>query len=189
MVTSVLDLSRVQSGQPLQRNAGASVDLIVQNVLRDLAFEADERKVQLVYDAAAKPVRAPIDDPLVERALSNLVSNAIAVSSAGKTVRITCELVTRKRPGAANPVPAVQLSVADQGPGVPAHARDWIFRPFASLEVGGRRSTGLGLTIAREMITAHGGELSLADTSGPGATFTFWIPLEDPASPGGRLDA
>lgn len=189
MVTSVLDLSRVQSGQPLQRNAGASVEQIVQNVLQDLAFEADERKVQLVFEPASKPVRAPMDTALVERALSNLVSNAIAVSSAGKTVRISCELVSRKRPGAPSPVSAVQLSVADQGPGVPAHAREWIFRPFASLEVGGRRSTGLGLAIAREMITAHGGELSLADTPGPGATFIFWIPLEDPATPGGRLDA
>ena len=80
-----------------------------------------------------------------------------------------------------------EAGLVDQGPGVPVHAREWIFRPFASLEVGGRRSTGLGLAIAREMITAHGGELSLADTPGPGATFTFWIPLEDPASPGGRL--
>lgn len=184
LVTSVLDLSRVQSGQPLRRNTGASIDQIVQTVMTDLEAEAEERKVSLRYDRPPKPIVGPMDDPLIERALSNLVHNAISVSPAGKTVRIRSELVMRSLRPEAAPAPTAQVSVQDEGPGVPAAVREKLFQPFASHDTATRRrGTGLGLTIAREMIVAHGGELRIVDHEGPGALFAFWIPLETAAQP------
>ena len=72
------------------------------------------------------------------------------------------------------------LKVSDSGAGIQADEREKIFIPFFRGEPGRRikQGMGLGLTIARELVTAHGGELSLESTPGAGSTFTVTLPLD-----------
>jgi signal transduction histidine kinase len=68
------------------------------------------------------------------------------------------------------------IDVTDDGPGIPEHARERLFQPFSgSAREGG---TGLGLVISREIVNAHGGELSLAETSDQGTTFRIELPAD-----------
>lgn len=101
------------------------------------------------------------DASLLETALGNLVSNA--VRAAGKGGRVTVAL------------DGTTIRVDDTGPGLPAE-RSALFTPFAMRGEGG--GVGLGLAIARRIVTRHGGELSYADREGGGASFTIALPEE-----------
>jgi signal transduction histidine kinase len=74
----------------------------------------------------------------------------------------------------------VEVAVADHGPGVAPAERDAVFAPFFTTKEQG---TGLGLAIAREFVRAHGGDIRLADTAAPGATFVVRLPHGGAASP------
>lgn len=183
LVASLLDLSRIRAGQPLRREPGSSIDRVVEVVLGDLREEAEERGVSLAFAPEGVMPAVALDTALVERALANLVSNAISVSARAKTVRIERVVATRGPPRAPRPAAGwLMVRVRDEGPGVPEQVRARLFTPFVSSEVERgreRRGVGLGLSIAREMVRAHGGDVALLEDEGPGTTFAFWIPLDD----------
>ena len=108
-----------------------------------------------------------VGDPgSIARILRILLDNAVRVSPPESELRITVS-------GAA----AVQITVTDQGPGVPAEERDQIFRRFhRGRDTRGQAGFGLGLAIGRELAERMGGELVLEDTEGPGAQFTLRLP-------------
>ena len=187
LVWSLLDLSRIRAGHPLRLDTGSSIDRVVELVLTDLKEEADERGVTLHFERDGELPSASLDSALVERALSNLVSNAISVSSRGQQVHIE-RRVTSSGPAQAPAISSswLQVIVRDDGPGVPEAVRNRLFTPFVSYDVGPRREyrgMGLGLSLAREMVRAHGGDVALIDSKTPGATFSLWIPLTHTALP------
>ena len=129
----------------------------------------------------------------LRRVLDNLLGNARAHTPAGTTVRVRVDEV-RTGPGAVpEPVEgsaggSVRLTVADDGPGLPAALQDTVFERFARGETSRSREgggTGLGLAIARAVVEAHGGMIEVAP--GPGATFMVTLPAArpdaDPATP------
>jgi signal transduction histidine kinase len=70
----------------------------------------------------------------------------------------------------------VQVSVRDDGPGIPPELRARLFEPFVT--AGKASGTGIGLALARRIVERHGGRLELVPSSGPGATFSLWFPVE-----------
>ena len=107
-------------------------------------------------------------------AVSNLVDNAVKYSNAGGTVRLS----------AAVEGDSIEISVADQGVGIPARDLDRIFERFyrvdraRSRETGG---TGLGLAIVRHIATNHGGDVTVRSLEGGGSTFTLKVPIGEGA--------
>jgi two-component system sensor histidine kinase KdpD len=71
---------------------------------------------------------------------------------------------------------AVDIRVSDRGPGVPAGARERIFEPFERADAA-RKGTGLGLAVARRFVQAHGGDITVEDREGGGATFVVTLPV------------
>ena len=97
------------------------------------------------------------------RVLTNLGQNA-RQAGAGKVT------VSARKEG-----DSVLIDVADDGPGISSGARECLFKPFAGSERSG--GTGLGLVIARDIMRAHGGDISLADTGDTGTTFRLRLPV------------
>ncbi len=114
----------------------------------------------------APAMRVTLDPELIRRALDNLLRNAAALAS---EIAVTASVIGRE----------LQITVADNGPGVPAELRDHLFEPFVTGRADG---TGLGLPIARELIESHGGQLWLSDPGGQGngAVFAMMLPLDGP---------
>ena len=109
------------------------------------------------------------DAAALQRAYRNLVENAVKYTPAGGKV----ELALTREDGAA------RLSVRDTGPGIAPADAERIFQPFVRLDAARGRETGgagLGLTIARSIVEAHGGTLSLESAPGAGSEFTIRIP-------------
>ena len=124
--------------------------------------------VELVVEAgAAGAVRG--ERALLREALANLVQNAVEFSPRGGRVALGARVAGDR----------VEFSVEDRGPGVPDYALGRIFERFYSLErpATGRKSTGLGLSLVREIAHLHGGEIELVNRSGGGARAVLRLPV------------
>jgi two-component system sensor histidine kinase HydH len=111
--------------------------------------------------------------PSLRRALWNLVQNALDAMPQGGVLTI----------GGQRTATHVHLQVQDTGSGIPAAQLATIFEPLYTTKPGG---TGLGLYIVQEIVTAHGGKVTVESVEGQGSTFTVTLPLSDTAIPSGR---
>lgn len=181
IVEALLDMSRLRSGLPIMREAGCDVDRVVEAAANDEEAEAAERDVHLAIETLGVAPSLEIDTALVERAIANLVRNAVSVSPRGKTVRIVRRVLHRAVTGDR----VVQIDVSDDGPGIDDSVRASLFRPFASSAVplaDRAAGVGLGLAFARDVARAHGGDVTITSTMGTGTTFCLELPAENEAS-------
>ena len=170
MVSTLLDLSRMRSGSQLQPIDSSAVDTVIERALQDERADADTRGVSLVTVREGEAPSGRLDPVLLERAIANIVRNAVAVSGRGQQVVVTRSFARSQ----------VTISVKDEGPGVPDEIRSVIFDAFVTHHVpksGKSFGVGLGLALAREIARAHDGELTLADGVDKGALFVMTFPL------------
>lgn len=170
LVEALLQLTRAGT---MPRSEAVEVTELLHAVVDRCAASASQAKIRLVVAATADG-SFRIDRELVEVALGNVVANAIAHSPADGEVRVEAIVGSD----------AVEISVSDQGSGVPPHERERIFQPFVRGHVasadrrGPRVGLGLGLAIARRVVEGHGGQIFVEDRPGPGAVFTIRLPRE-----------
>lgn len=141
-------------------------------VVAPLRAAAAAKGVALELDTSGGPESATFDPRHLEQALVGIVNNAIQASPVGKAVTIAA---TRNHQ-------TWQLSVTDQGPGVPSELSDQVFRPYFTTKPDG---TGIGLAVAKQVVDQHAGRIrveSAADPSsgGSGARFVVELPLAGP---------
>lgn len=180
IVTMLLDMSRLQSGLPIMSQQACDIDQLLRTALADEQSEAAARKVQIEFVATPPAPVLRVDAPLFERAIANLVRNAVSVSQPGQSVRIERKITS------VNGRHLVQIDVSDQGPGLPPVTPEELFKPFYAARVPGvdrPAGLGIGLPLAREVARVHGGELSLLSTSENGTTFRFELPLDSVPAP------
>jgi two-component system sensor histidine kinase KdpD len=170
LIGNLLDMSRLQTGavQLVMRDVG--LDEVVPAALAGLT-NADRVHV----DVAETLPRVRADAALLERAIANVVENAVAWSPPGTPVRVEACIAQER----------VDLHVVDRGPGIPTSDREEVFRPFQRL---GDRSNGggvgLGLAVARGFVEAMNGELVVEDTPGGGVTMVISLPMSKPGTGG-----
>ena len=130
------------------------------------ADAAQERGVKVTVSLDGRPVKGSFDTELVERAVS-LIRNAVSVSARGGAVAVEIAFDTA---GA-----GATVRVVDDGPGLPEALRSDPFRPFVASAVSPTRGPGigLGLTLAREVARAHGGDLIVERTDARGTVFAL----------------
>jgi two-component system, NtrC family, sensor histidine kinase GlrK len=178
MVTTLLDLSRLRAGSPLRLLERQSVDGALRAAVEDEQVEAEQRGVEIELSAPGTCGTARIDPELLERAIANVVRNAVSVSPRGDCVLVARSL---EPPSSAYPRGVIRITVTDHGPGIPVEIRPRVFDPFVTHQVPKAQravGVGLGLPLAREVARAHGGELELVGTTEHGTTFQFLLPAE-----------
>jgi signal transduction histidine kinase len=111
-----------------------------------------------------------MDPDRMAQAIGNILSNAVKFTPAGGKVSIAVRSKDSQ----------LQIQVTDSGPGIPGHEQDKIFQPFHRGSQGKRivEGMGLGLSIARDILVAHGGDILVDSKPGTGSTFTLQIPAE-----------
>lgn len=184
MVTTLLDFSRLRAGAPLRLRAGTRLDDLVQSAVRDEGQDAAARSVAVELAITGDVPAMSLDGELLERAIANLVRNAVGVSKAGQRVAVRRDLLDAGPDGRAGRW--ARVAVRDQGPGVPDDLRESIFDAFVTRAVPRSPKAigvGLGLALAREVAQAHGGELELGENGPNGAVFSLWIPLDAKGPP------
>jgi two-component system sensor histidine kinase KdpD len=165
LVGNLLDMSRLQTGVLHLDRRPVGLDEVVYAALASLSRDASKVRV----DVPETLPRVDADAALLERAVANLIDNALTWSRPGSTLRVEAGRCGDR----------IDLRVVDRGPGIPLDQRVAVFRPFQRLGDGGGASkdgVGLGLAVAKGFVEAMGGELTLEDTPGGGLTSVISLP-------------
>jgi two-component system sensor histidine kinase KdpD len=170
LVDNLLDMSRLQTGALSMIWRPVGLDEVVPAALASLS--QDCRNV--IVDVPETLPRVTVDAALLERAIANLVDNAVRHSPGDRPVRVEAGSVAHR----------IDLRVVDRGPGIPLAQRDMIFQPFQRLgDAGAETGVGLGLAVARGFVKAVGGEISVEDTPGGGLTMVISLPVTEERTP------
>ena len=172
-IGDLLDTSRLEAGQWRATADTWEAGEIVADVVSRLA---GPQRSRVTFDVPEPGPTVHVDFAQLSRALTNVLDNALLYGPAGEPVVI----------GARRSGDRTLVWVEDHGPGVSAADRELVFDKFYRGDEGRARSgsTGLGLSIAREIVQANGGMLTLEDVAPTGARFVISLPAEGPAGPG-----
>ncbi len=175
MILDLLDVARLEEGGlPLHAECVDTVD-VARRACEDFEAPAAQRNVRLHLETPRDSCRVSGDASILRRVFDNLIANAVEHSPSGAQVTV----------GLANREEGVELSVADQGSGVPEAYREKIFEKYARLElreVGIVGNRGLGLTFCRMAVEAHGGTIWVEAAPSGGALFRVLLPASDRTS-------
>jgi two-component system, NtrC family, sensor histidine kinase KinB len=172
LVKELLDLSRIESGEAPPLLAVVSIHDLVVQVVESLRRQVDSKGITLEIDAPAELPEIMADRGQVERVITNLVTNAIRATERAGTINITAV----RRNG------YVAISVRDTGRGIPRDYLGRVFEPFVQVSNAPAGGAGLGLSISRRIVQAHGGQITVRSELGHGTTFTFTIPVATTAA-------
>ena len=177
MVANLLDMARIESGAVQLKLQWQPLEEVVGTALRASAPLLREHTVRTQLPATLPLVR--YDAVLIERVLCNLLENAVKYTPSGSTIAI----------GASVAGPLLRVTVSDDGPGLPAGQEEAIFEKFTRGErESARPGVGLGLSICRAIVAAHGGTIGADAAPAGGAAITFTLPLGTPPAPPEELE-
>jgi signal transduction histidine kinase len=179
LVENVLDFSRIDRGSREYTFEPTDLDAVVGRTIEIMRPYASDRKVNLTQASPPGSTLAGlrrIDGAAIQQALTNLVDNAIKHSPAGAIVSVELDADAS----------SARIFVEDGGPGIPVEEQERIFEPFYRLGSELRRETqgvGIGLSIAKHIVEAHGGRIEVDSSPGIGSGFVIVLPVpEEPAS-------
>jgi two-component system sensor histidine kinase KdpD len=166
LVRNLLDMTRLEAGavdvnkewQPIEEAVGAALERVERVV---------GNRTVTTHLPADLPL-VPYDSILLQQVLVNLLENAAKYTPPGTEISIGARLVED----------AIEVEVADRGPGLPKGEEAKIFTKFYRAEKGRGGGVGLGLTICQGIVTAHGGRIWAESREGGGASFRFTLPIE-----------
>jgi len=172
MVLQLTDLARLQSGRVALTLDYVDMTALAQALVQRIEVVARKKDVSLTVSASgALPVRA--DGDRMAQVITNLLSNAVKFTPEGGHIEVSLHPLDH----------GVEINVRDSGIGIPQAEIARVFERFYQVDKarGPQRGLGLGLAISREIVTAHGGRISVTSAGeGNGTTFTVWLPHTPP---------
>ncbi len=170
IIRNVLNLTRLESGSISVKKEWQPLEEIIGAVLNRLSERLHGRPLEVKIPPDMPLI--PFDTLLMEQVFSNLMENALRHTPPGTAVEITV------KPGKSE----VLVEISDNGPGIPEHEKETIFRKFTR-STNTRMGAGIGLSICRAIIEAHGGKIWVENLPGKGAAFKFIIPIDGTPPP------
>jgi len=168
LVQQVIELSRLQGDEPLERPLAVPVDDVVKVAVDTSAIDAEAKGIA-IRTGGTGGLEVLGNPEQVTAAVANLVANAVSYSERDSTVLVTAKAEAE----------TVEISVVDQGIGIPPREIDRIFERFYRVDPARHRSTGgtgLGLSIVKHVAATHGGDVRVWSVEGQGSTFTLVLP-------------
>jgi PAS domain S-box-containing protein len=182
IMENFLDITRLRSGKIRPKRDEVNPHVLVQKAFGDLAGRFKEKGIDCTVTLLADDLKIEGDLTLLEAAVGNVLKNALKYTPAGGTVTLTVEgrRSPSELPDAWAKPPLVSIRVADTGIGVPPEDRERIFEEFYRGQnvPDGEKGAGLGLTIVREVIEAHGGTVRLTTPERGGTVFEIILPAK-----------
>ena len=167
LVENLLAVTKIEEGRVKLNQSVELMDEVIAEALRHVNRKREEHNIRIT--SSQDLILAQIDTKLVVQVLINLVDNAIKYTPAGSNIKIHTEKQEQW----------VVVSVSDDGPGISDDQKPRIFEMFysgANQIADSRRNLGLGLSLCKSIVTAHGGRIWVSDNQPKGAVFTFTLP-------------
>ena len=167
---NLLSVTKIEEGRLSIRLQAELLDEVVAEALQHISRKKAEHKI--IFQPSEDFILVKIDARLIMQVVINLVENAIKYTQRGSEIVITTRRTEKD----------AVVRIADNGPGIPDESKEAVFDMFysgAKSISDSRRSLGLGLSLCKSIITAHGGEITVTDNVPKGAVFTFTLPIEE----------
>lgn len=165
LINSILDLSKMEAGMMTYAFVQADIGLLISKAAVEIEPLAKAKNIRGILSISKDIPLVKVDTEKMLQVLRNLIGNAVKFTPHGGSVKISAGFDGGN----------LEVSVADEGPGIPEENLVAIFDKFKSYHT--RKGTGLGLAIVKNIIKAHGGRVWAESTSGRGSTFTFVLPV------------
>ncbi|NBC31376.1 MAG: hypothetical protein GVY13_01745 [Alphaproteobacteria bacterium] len=170
IIDDILDIAKIEAGQFKMNLELISLSRLVRDAMRLVAVRAEEKAIDLRFDAAGEEIDLVVDRKGMKRVLLNLLSNAIKFTPRGGGIVIRIVRLGDR---------TVRLSVADSGIGIPADKLQKVLEPFEQVDNEYTRSesgTGLGLSLVKSLIELHAGRVDIVSEEGEGTTVSVTLP-------------
>lgn len=172
LLRELLDISKIESGQAKMHRDRTDLRVLTKEEMTLFKAQAQEKGIALVMNVEADLNQIFCDADKIREVMDNLLSNAIKYTPSGGRVKIFARNLENR----------VEIGVEDTGIGIKKEDQQRIFDPFQHIEKNGmaerEESTGLGLTLVKRIVEAHGGEIHVESREGKGTTFTALLPLD-----------
>ena len=168
LVENLLAVSRIEEGRMQLHLSPELPDEVIREALQHIRIPTAGHRITV--DCGDELLLARMDARLISQVIINLVENALKYTPPGSSIAVSAE-----RQG-----DRAVIRVADDGPGIPDELKPRVFEMFFTGDrkvADSRRSLGLGLSLCRSIVTAHGGEITLTDNTPSGCVFTFSLPV------------
>jgi signal transduction histidine kinase len=170
LTNSLLDIRRLETGQPIVNQQLASPTELIQDALEAVRMIAEGKNQQLISEIQPNLPDLWVDADMIRRVLINLVENAVKYTPSGSEIHVGARQSGEGR--------LVELWVRDNGPGIPVIDRERIFDKYARLQSkDGPKGFGLGLAFCRLAVEKHGGRIWVDSEGSRGSTFHFLLPV------------
>jgi PAS domain S-box-containing protein len=181
IINDILDFSKIEAGRIELIETGFELDRLIESAVQVAAEASRGKDIEVAcYYPPALPAAVRGDDGRLRQVLLNLLGNAVKFTEHGEVT-----LLARPAASAPDGRPQATFTVTDTGIGIAPGDLSLLFQPFSQVDAAANRQfggTGLGLTIARQLIELMGGNLDVRSQLGAGSRFSFTIPL--PPQPG-----
>lgn len=170
LVNDLLDISRIESGKMIMRQERQDLKSAVASVSDLLSVQLKDRQITLSVNIPEDASYVLVDANQIKRVFINLIGNALKFTPADGKISITSQKLKQQ----------IQVDVADTGCGIPEEAQQAIFEEFYRVDnlINQQvKGTGLGLTLVKHIIEAHGGEIWVNSKLSEGTTFSFTLPM------------
>lgn len=170
LTENLLSITRIENGSLALHMDTELVEDVFEEALTHLGRNAKEYKISM--ELPDDLIMAQMDTRLIIQVIINIVNNALKYTPAGSEIILKAEKEKRM----------VRISISDNGPGIPQESKEHLFEMFYTASRGKsdtHRGMGLGLSLCRSIVLAHGGQISVSDNIPHGAVFSFTLPLEE----------
>lgn len=170
LLNQLLDVAKIESGNFELNKRPNDITALVNSSIDSHRLMAENKAMTITFKLNSAIPRFDFDYLRVQQVLNNLMSNAIKFSPQGSQIRVNLGCVDNN----------AKISVKDQGPGIEEEKLAELFVPFKTAgtkTTGGETSTGLGLSIAKKIVSLHGGNMEVTSDFGSGSEFSFYLPI------------
>ncbi len=167
LIGDLVDVASIDAGRLAVIPAPGDVSALLVEVADEFRASAAVKGIELTVAGDTGVMPATFDHARLFQVLGNLIGNAIKFSPRGTSILLRAERIDDQ----------MQVSVCDQGPGIPADRIETVFERFAQVHQHDRRGLGLGLFIARRIVDAHAGRIWAESASGRGTSILFTLPI------------
>jgi len=169
LVNDYLSLSKMESGVLEMKRQPVKVRELLDNSLDVISLKVREKSLETVIELAPDMQTIEVDPHYMERAITNLLLNAVNYTPRGGKISVNCSMRTGEN--------MAEITVSDTGVGIPANELPIVFEKYYRVAGGMTKGTGLGLAIVKSVVEGHGGKVEAESVEGEGSSFRITIPV------------